>query len=109
VLNDVSVERFIFGMITNLEANSSTEGDAFVVAPDGARRISLGNLQRPVLQEVCPLTPNRWGLWGVWFPHPMNSRDDARHNLKAILPQLKEKWEEWQAKYPAPRNTTPQQ
>jgi hypothetical protein len=37
VLEDVSVEGFTFGAITDFEAEPSDTGDAFVVAPDGSR------------------------------------------------------------------------
>ena len=34
LLNDVAVDGFVLGVITDFEAAESTEGDAFVVAPD---------------------------------------------------------------------------
>src|SRR5438445_2771938 len=37
VLDDVSVEGFTFGAITDFEAEPCDVGDAFVVAPDGSR------------------------------------------------------------------------
>ena len=37
VLEDIIVEGFAFGKITDFEAEPSQEGDAFVVAPDNSR------------------------------------------------------------------------
>ena len=37
------------------------------------------------------MTVNRWGVWEVHFPFAMNSRENARMNLQAILPRLKPK------------------
>ena len=37
VLDDVSVDGFTLGKITDFEADPCDEGDAFVIAPDGSR------------------------------------------------------------------------
>jgi hypothetical protein len=37
LLDDVAVDGFVLGVITDFEAAESTEGDAFVVAPDNSR------------------------------------------------------------------------
>jgi hypothetical protein len=37
VLPDVEVDGFRLGMISDWEAQPATEGDAFLIAPDGSR------------------------------------------------------------------------
>jgi len=96
VLSDVAVEGFTLGAITDFETQGSIEGDGFVVAPDDSRAglvWQISNEQK--LEEICPMTVDRWGVWEVSFPFEMTSRDNARMNLEAILPKLKPKWEQW--------------
>lgn len=96
ILHDVSVEGFVFGMITNFEQEPCEQGDAFVVAPDGSRAGLVWDVSaRPYFEEVILPEAGRWGVWAVSFPHPMNSRENARRNLAAILPELKQKWMAW--------------
>jgi hypothetical protein len=96
VLEDVNVEGFTLGAITDFEAEPTDAGDAFVIAPDGSR----GGLVWEVcpnryIEEVCAFEPDRWGVWAISFPYPMKDRDNARRNLAAVLPDLKGRWEEW--------------
>jgi hypothetical protein len=98
VLEDVTVDGFTLGKITDFEAEFCDEGDAFVIAPDHSRAglvwmVSKGDSFR----EVISFEIRRWGVWGVSFPHAMTSRDNARRNLEFILPKLKQKWKEWKS------------
>jgi hypothetical protein len=52
------------------------------------------------MSQISPLEADRWGVWSVSFPHPMNSRENVRRNLELILPSLKTKWDEWRKKFP---------
>ena len=45
--------------------------------------------------HLSPFDDQRWGVWAVSFPYPMTSRENARKNLAAVLPDLKQRWEEW--------------
>jgi len=102
VLEDVVVDGFIFGKITDFEAEPCAEGDAFVIAPDGSRAGLVWEAGETVsISEVLPIEASRWGVWAVSFPHPMNSRANARRNLELILPALKLKWNEWRQKFRA--------
>jgi hypothetical protein len=47
------------------------------------------------VDENTPPDPDRWGVWNVGFPYPMQTRQDAKRNLEAILPLLKQQWERW--------------
>jgi hypothetical protein len=96
VLNDVVVDGFTFGKITDFEVGSCLKGDAFVIAPDNSRTGLVWEVSNEhYFEEVCPLEPDRWGVWAVSFPFPMTSRKNVRLNLESILPELKQKWEEW--------------
>jgi hypothetical protein len=96
ILHDVVVEGFTFGKITDFEAEACDYGDAFVVAPDDTRAGLVWEVgETPYFTQVLPPDPNRWGVWGVCFQYPMRSREDARRNLQAILPDLVEKWKNW--------------
>jgi len=100
LLNDVAVDGFVLGMITDFEAAESTEGDAFVVAPDNSRAGLVWEIiNDQQFTEVCPLERDRWGVWAVSFPFKMTSRENARLNLQAILPRLRPKWEQWRREY----------
>lgn len=102
VLPDIEIEGFKLGMITELE--NQTEGDAFVVAPDDSRAGLVWEISdQGYFTEVCPLEAARWGVWVVAFPHPMSTRADARRNLEAVLPRLKERWETWRRAFTAGR------
>lgn len=100
VLEDVVAGGFTMGKITDFEAEPTDVGDGFVIAPDGSRCGLVWEVfQKAYFQEVCPHEPGRWGVWGVSFPHPMNSRENARRNLEFILPNLKEEWRRWRERF----------
>lgn len=102
VLEDVQVDGFRLGMITDWEAHTTDIGDAFVVAPDGSRGGLVWEVHpEPMFRQVLEPEEDRWGVWEVTFPNPMSSRDNARRNLAAVLPELRRRWEEW-----AERRTT---
>ena len=101
ILSDVVIQGFTLGKITDFESEQCDEGDSFVIAPDNSRcglvwEVSDGSY----FEEVCPLEPGRWGVWGVSFPHAMATRENARKNLESVLPQLRQRWEEWRRSYP---------
>ena len=58
-----------------------------------------GKLEQQEIEQVLPLEPERWGVWAVWFPHPMRTRADVRNNLATVLPDLKARWEEWKRSF----------
>ncbi len=105
ILSDVVVEGFTLGKITDFEAEITTTGDAFVVAPDDSRAGLVWEVSAKVyFDEVMGLAPNRWGVWAVSFPYPMTSRENIRRNFESILPELKREWERWRREYaPQPR------
>ena len=100
ILNDVVVQGFTLGKITDFESVECDEGDSFVVAPDNSRCGLVWEVSdKSYFEEVRPLEPERWGVWGVSFPHAMTNRENARKNLELILPRLQQRWEEWRQQY----------
>jgi hypothetical protein len=98
VLDGVEVEGFKLGMITDWEAEPSGSGDAFIVAPDDSRcGLDWEVFAEHRCEEVLGATEDRWGVWYVAFPLPMDSRENARRNLAYVLPDLRPKWEAWVA------------
>jgi hypothetical protein len=96
VLTDVVVGGFTFGKITDFEIETCGEGDAFVVAPDNSRAGLVWEISdKPFFREISAPEAERWGVWGVTFPHVMTSRENVSKNLESILPELKKRWEEW--------------
>jgi len=96
VLEDVNVEGFTLGAITDFEAEPCDTGDAFVIAPDGSRSGLVWEVStNPCFQQLCQFDQDRWGVWAVSFPYPMTDRDRARKNLALVLPDLKARWEDW--------------
>jgi hypothetical protein len=100
VLSDIVIDGFTLGKITDFDAEACEYGDAFVIAPDNSRAGLVWEVSdKRYFQEVLPLEPNRWGVWGVTFTQPMTSHDNARENLSSSLPELEKRWEEWRRKY----------
>jgi hypothetical protein len=100
VMEDVAVDGFVFGIISDFEAEPSEWGDAFVIAPDGSRAGLVREIgESAVVCEILPIERGRWGVWGVTFSTPMRNRNDARQNLAAILPLLRNRWQEWRDKF----------
>lgn len=100
ILDDIDVDGFTLGKITDFEAEPCEEGDAFVIAPDGSRAGLVWEVSdKPYFQEVRPIETGRWGVWGVSFRLPMNSRENARRNLESIIPDLKLRWAEWKMRF----------
>jgi len=100
ILADVTVDNFTFGMITDFEQQPDTDGDAFVVAPDGSRAGLVWEVAEAVYVTcISDPQPTRWGVWAVGFPipypEPMSTREQVRLNLEAILPLLSIEWDRW--------------
>ena len=98
VLDDVTIDGFTLGKITDFEAEECHDGDAFVIAPDNSRAGLVWEVaENRYFEQVLAPEANRWGVWAVSFQHPMRNREDARRNLQAILPDLRKKWMEWRS------------
>jgi hypothetical protein len=96
VWEDVQVDGFTFGVITDFEETETEDGDAFVIAPDNSRAGLVWSISDTTyFDEVLPPDETRWGVWGVSFDGPMKTKEDVRRNLARIVPQLRERWEQW--------------
>ncbi len=97
VLDDVSVDGFTWGGITDFERDPGREsGDAFIVAPDGSRAGLEWRLDVEVwLLEMAPPNDQRWGVYLAGITHPMVDRASALQNLSDLLPYLRDAWESW--------------
>jgi hypothetical protein len=93
VLDDVQVEGFVLGTISDFESEPSDYGDGFVVGPDGRRAGLVWEIGPTRVEPITPPDGSRWGVWAVWFPHPMQDRESARMNLAEIVPLLRPYWE----------------
>jgi hypothetical protein len=74
ILDDVEVDGFRLGMISDWEAEPSEWGDAFLVAPDNSRCGLIWEVTaEPYVsaESQVPADETRWGVWNVGFPHPM--------------------------------------
>ena len=101
VLEDVEVEGFTFGAITDFEAAVCDRGDAFVIAPDGSRAGLVWEVtSNRYFEQLLPFDENRWSVWAVSFTYAMKSREDARRNLAAVMHELKARWEQWKQSFP---------
>lgn len=95
MLDDVEVEGFRFGLITEIGPGIS-DGDAFVVAPDGSRAGIVWDLADELrIRQVRDFEPERWGVWSIGFAHPLENVEDVRHNLALIVPELRGQWKAW--------------
>ena len=96
ILDDVVVGGFTFGKISDFEIEPCDEGDAFVVAPDNSRAGLEWEVSHiSYFRQLCAAGPDRWGVWGVSFPYPMTSSENARKNLASLVPELRQRWEQW--------------
>jgi len=94
VLEDVEVDGFTLGLISDSLSTQSSWGDAFVVAPDG-RRAGLvweaGQDRR--FESLVPADADRWGVFSVATDHTPISNADARLFLAELVPRLRVEWE----------------
>ena len=92
VVPETETDGWTYGAISDYEGGRHTEGDGFVVAPDGARAGIAWATDTPDFYEISPPDDERWGVYGVRFPRPVSSIDDLVFNFRAVLPKLKERY-----------------
>jgi hypothetical protein len=80
-----------YGAVTEYEdPHGCLFGDGYVQAPDGSRAGLVWEVGEGEVTVVCAPTPDRWGVWAVWFPHPVRTVDDLTNTFRRILPTLKD-------------------
>lgn len=95
VVPETETEGWVLGVISDFECDEpQTEGDAFVIAPDGSRAGIAWATDTPDFYEIMPPDKGRWGVYGIRFPRAVGCLDDLVANFRAILPQLKKRYED---------------
>lgn len=98
VVPESATDGWLYGMISGFEDDEpATDGDGFVIAPDGSRAGIAWTTDSPEFYEIMPPEPGRWGVYGVRFPHPVANVDDLVANFRAVLPHLQRRFAELQA------------
>ncbi|MGZ4801913.1 MAG: hypothetical protein ACXV9P_04850 [Acidimicrobiia bacterium] len=94
LVRGADVDGFQLGKISDFEAEEMDYGDACVIAPDGSRAGLVWEIgEGPRIKQVLEPDAARWGVWAVWFTHPMRTPADALANLREIVPLLRPRWE----------------
>jgi len=90
LVEETLTEGWCYGAITEFqEPDGCTEGDGFVVAPDGSRAglvWAVGNFDT---QELSPPDVRRWGVYSIAFPRSVRTTADLVECFRAVLPELK--------------------
>lgn len=90
VVPETETDGWVYGAISDHDCDEpATEGDGFVIAPDGTRAGIAWALDTPEFYEILPPDSERWGVYGVRFVQPVNCVDDLVANFRAVLPHLK--------------------
>ena len=93
IVPETWIETSCLGSITEFEHPvGCTSGDAFVIAPDGARAGLVWEVGSDPLQEILAPDSERWGVYAIWFPRPTRTVEDLVNNFRFVLPQLKEQY-----------------
>ena len=89
VVPETETDGWLYGAIDDYESDSpQTEGDGFVIAPDGSRAGIVWATDTTEFQEISPPDSERWGVYGVGVPRPVSSVEDLVFNFRAMLPAL---------------------
>jgi hypothetical protein len=90
LLENSEREGFIFGTITEPNgAEPADWGDAFVVAPNGARAGIVWRIGQGEPSVVCEPGAGRWGVYCFHFAGPIATEAELVEHLHSILPVLK--------------------
>jgi hypothetical protein len=91
VVPESMTDGWVYGAITAYDCEEpQTEGDGFVIAPDGSRAGIAWATDTPEFYEILPPDDNRWGVYGVCFARPVSCVEDLVSNFRLVLPKLKD-------------------
>jgi hypothetical protein len=94
VVQESETDGWHYGAITEYNSEEEmTEGDGYVIAPDGSRAGIVWDLESNEFYEIFPPDEGRWGVYGVRFTRAVKSVEDIVYNFRKILPKLKEQYE----------------
>jgi hypothetical protein len=95
VVPETATGGWVYGAITSFQGiEPQTEGDGYVIAPDGSRAGIVWATDTSDFYEIAPPNEERWGVYGLRFPRPVTSLDDLVFNFRTVLPKLKERFAE---------------
>jgi hypothetical protein len=95
LIPETLTDGWCLGAITKFDnADGSTWGDAFVVAPDGARAGLVWEVGEGDISQILPPDKNRWGVYAVWFPRAIYSVVDLVEAFQIVLPELKKLYQD---------------
>jgi hypothetical protein len=98
VVPETETDGWAYGAITAFDGpEPQTEGDGYVIAPDGSRAGIAWATDTNDFYEILPPDEMRWGVYGLCFPRPVASVDDLVFNFRAVLPRLKKRFAQLRA------------
>jgi hypothetical protein len=90
LVEETRTDGWCYGEITeSREPDGCTEGDGFVVAPDGSRAGLVWAVGKFETQELSPPDARRWGVYSIAFPRRVRTTADLVECFRAVLPELK--------------------
>ncbi len=90
VVPESMTDGWAYGAITEYDCDEpQTEGDGFVIAPDGSRAGIAWATDTPEFYAIRPPDDERWGVYGVRFARPVSCVEDLVRNFREVLPKLK--------------------
>ena len=95
IISESETDGWTYGAISGYETSEpETEGDGFVITPDGKRAGIAWATDTPDFYEILPPNESRWGVYGVRFPKPVRSKQDLIDCFRHVLPLLKKRYKE---------------
>lgn len=96
-VTDITADGFALGLISDPldDDRAASQGDGFVVAPDGSRAGLVWKVDAPYAFRTVEDTDARWGVWLVGVSAPWTSRQAVEAAFPAIVADLKPHWEAW--------------
>ncbi|MEO7715188.1 MAG: hypothetical protein ABIY70_03220 [Capsulimonas sp.] len=98
LIEETNTDGWRYGAITEFiepeYPEGCTSGDGFVEAPDGSRAGIVWDMDTEGVHGIEPPGGNRWGVWEVGFPRPIQTIDDLVFNFRHVLPELQKKHEQ---------------
>jgi hypothetical protein len=94
LVEETRTDGWCYGAITAFEEPAGcTEGDGYVVAPDGSRAGLVWSVGDFPPEVICEPDPERWGAYSIAFPRAIRTVDDLVDCFRATLPKLKSIYE----------------
>lgn len=90
VIAESATDEWYLGTITDYaDPNGCDYGDAFVIAPNGARAGLVWQVGEGVTEQIMPPDADRWGVYAIWFTHAIHSTDEFVAAFRLVLPELR--------------------